>query len=1151
MIIANYQTIERICTTAGSDLYRARWLKDGTPVLLKQLDPEYAIEVQSARCFKREYLLLQSLDVAEIIKPIALIDEPGCLALVLEDFAGESFEAVLGGDQRLDLPGCLRIASHLAHALAGLHAARIIHQDIRPANILLARQNGEVRLVDFSSAMTAERATFPPEGCAAPTSDWAYPSPEQTGRMNRPVDYRTDFYSLGITLYRMLTGQLPFAANDPLEWAHCHIARLPPPACAIAPAIPQAVSDIVMKLLAKLPEERYQSARGLQADLDQCLAQWQTSGRVDPFPLGAQDVAECFHIPAAPSADGGAQLDALSITKALQAICGYIVLEELVDTLMRIVLENAGAQTGTLLLVRKESLTLAADARVEQQTVHVQLHFGPAVPEVPAEIRVPAAILNYVRRSREPLLLADVAQPNPFAADADFAQRQPKSVLCLPLLRKTALLGVLYLENSLVTHAFTPQRMAVLELLASQAAISLENALLYTDLQQENSVRKQAEEALREKEARIRRLIESNIIGIFFWDLHGGVSEANDAFLHMVGYTRDELLCGTIQWTDLTPPEYRAADERVAAEMRTTGTATPYEKEYIRKDGSRVPVLIGGALFDGSQELGVAFVLDLSERKQAEEALRKSEEQWRAIFEHNPTMYFMVDAAGIIMSVNSFGAEQLGYTVDELVGHSVLNLFHEADREFVKRNVAICLEQRGRTKSWEARKIRKDGTMLWVRETVKAMPETNNRTIVLIVCEDITERRVAQDELRRKEAFLAEGQKISHTGSWSWHIPTGKLVWSEEHYRILGLEPEAAEPTFQLFLERLHSEDRPVFQQILDHAIRARSGFNCEFRIALPDGSIKYLQVIGRPVAKPSGEIDEFIGTTMDITERKQAEAALRKAHDLLERRVLERTRELQRSNRQLASEVVERQRAEAVLAQRSQELARSNAELEQMAYVASHDLQEPLRMVASYLQLLEQRYGGRLDADAHEFIGFAVDGAKRMQASIDDLLTYSRVGTKAKSLQRTDCAAVVETALRSLRVAIGESAAQVECGVLPVVMGDAAQLTQLFQNLIANAIKFRGGQAPRIAVRAEPEDGFWRFEVQDNGIGIAPEYFERIFVMFQRLHSRSTYPGTGIGLAICKKIVERHGGRIWVESAPQRGSVFKFTLPRVTGDVS
>jgi signal transduction histidine kinase len=260
---------------------------------------------------------------------------------------------------------------------------------------------------------------------------------------------------------------------------------------------------------------------------------------------------------------------------------------------------------------------------------------------------------------------------------------------------------------------------------------------------------------------------------------------------------------------------------------------------------------------------------------------------------------------------------------------------------------------------------------------------------------------------------------------------------------------------------------------------------------------------------------------------------------------LLQRTCELQASNQQLEVEVGERKHAEAAQAKLSQELARSNTELEQLAYVASHDLQEPLRMVASYMQLLERKYEGKLDAEAHEFIGFAVDGAKRMQALIIDLLTYSRLGSAVIPMQPTDCTKVVESALGSLGPAVVESGAQIEHGDLPVVMGNAAQLTQLFQNLLANAIKFRGDRAPRIAVSAEPDDSFWRFSVQDNGIGIDPEYFERIFGMFQRLHNRSAYPGTGIGLAICKKIVERHGGRTWVESAPGKGAVFKFTLPK------
>jgi predicted ATPase len=293
MIIANHQTLDRICATAGFELYRARRLTDGMAVLLKRHRPEHA---QSAGFFKSEYRLLQSLNVAGAAKPLALIEERGCLAMPLQDFAGESLEAVLGRDLRLDLAVSLAIARHLADALAGIDAARVIHRDIRPANILVAPATGRILLVDFSSATAQEPRSVSPEE-AAPAGDWAYVSPEQTGRMNRAPDYRTDFYSLGVLLYRMLTGRLPFQASDPLEWTHCHIARMPPPPRDVAPELPRTVSDIAMKLLAKLPEDRYQSMRGLRCDLDRCLAQWQASGRIEPFAPGAEDISERFQIP--------------------------------------------------------------------------------------------------------------------------------------------------------------------------------------------------------------------------------------------------------------------------------------------------------------------------------------------------------------------------------------------------------------------------------------------------------------------------------------------------------------------------------------------------------------------------------------------------------------------------------------------------------------------------------------------------------------------------------------------------------------------------------------------------------------------------------------------------------------------------------------
>lgn len=312
-----------------------------------------------------------------------------------------------------------------------------------------------------------------------------------------------------------------------------------------------------------------------------------------------------------------------------------------------------------------------------------------------------------------------------------------------------------------------------------------------------------------------------------------------------------------------------------------------------------------------------------------------------------------------------------------------------------------------------------------------------------------------------------------------------------------------------------------------------------------PDGRETWALTTKVPLRDRHSQIVGTMGISHNITDRKRTEQELHEYKVHLEELVKARTKELSQANEQLQRDISAREKTEEALARQAEELARSNAELEQFAYVASHDLQEPLRMVASYTQLLARRYKGKLNSDADEFIGFAVDGAMRMQTLIRDLLSYSRVTTKRRPFQLTATKAACDAALENLQKSIEDSGAMVKVGSLPSVLADTTQLTQLFQNLIGNALKYRNEREPEIHVAAKLNGDQWVFSVQDNGIGIDPQYSERIFQMFQRLHTRKEYSGTGIGLAICRKIVEHHGGRIWVESQPGHGSTFLFTIPQ------
>ncbi len=372
---------------------------------------------------------------------------------------------------------------------------------------------------------------------------------------------------------------------------------------------------------------------------------------------------------------------------------------------------------------------------------------------------------------------------------------------------------------------------------------------------------------------------------------------------------------------------------------------------------------------------------------------------------------------------------------------------------------------------------------------------------------EVDDRKRAEEALQESEAKLSEAQKMAQLGHWRWNVKTGAVEWSEEVYKIFRLDPKTFTPQIDsLMLLSPWPEEHERDKELIRKAMETHETGNFEQRFLRPDGSTGHYYSTFRGKYDEQGNLTTIVGTAQDITERKQLESKL-----------------------------------ESSIA----DLQRSNEELEQFAYVASHDLQEPLRMVASYTQLLAERYENQLDDKARKFIHYAVDGAVRMRLLINDLLVYSRVSTKGKPPELVDAHAVLGEAIKNLGMNIDETQATITNDELPTVRADAFQMVQLLQNLISNSLKFRGEGRPHIHISSRDEGTKWLFSIKDNGIGIDPQYADKIFVIFQRLHTRAEYPGSGIGLAICKKIVERHGGRIWFESELGNGTTFYFTIPK------